>query len=147
MTIENNDFKCRECAFRLYLPIKRLNVATLGLYDDNRYPGRCILVYHEHIEFFEDLEDHELFEFIKDIQHASKVIKKAVNAKRINYAILGNAESHLHAHIIPRKPDKEPIPNQAPWAHPEKSSPLSQEKRSKIIESIGAIFEKQRSLI
>ena len=129
-------FECGTCSFKLWLPIKNLEVSTLGLYDDSRYPGRCLLVFNEHIENFEELDINLAACFIKDIQKAAKAIKRAIMADKINYAILGNAEPHLHVHLIPRKKEGDPIPNRSPWNHPEPCSKLPLNKRDFIIKEI-----------
>jgi diadenosine tetraphosphate (Ap4A) HIT family hydrolase len=65
-----------------------------------------------------------------------KVIKKAINGDRMNYAILGNTEPHLHFHLIPRKIDNEPIPNRSPWNHPDPLSQLPSNERIFIMKAI-----------
>ncbi|MEW5801992.1 MAG: HIT family protein [bacterium] len=134
--MDNITYECAICSFKLWLPIKRLKTTTLGLYDDARYPGRCILVFHEHKEDFAELDTESAFSFIKDAQEAAIAIKKATTAERINYAILGNAEPHLHMHLIPRKKKDDPVPNRSPWNHPEPSSKLSFDRRVSIMKSI-----------
>lgn len=129
-------YECKICSFRLWLPIKKLSVSTLGLYDDARYPGRCILVYHEHLEDFAELDIDSAARFIEDVQKAARAIKKATNADRMNYAILGNTEPHLHFHLIPRKIDNEPIPNRSPWNHPDPLSQLPSNERILIMKAI-----------
>lgn len=128
--------KCMVCGFELYIPVYYLKSTNLGLYDDNRFPGRCLLVYKSHVEHFDLLKPNETLDFVTDIQIASKALKIALNVERINVAILGNAESHLHAHLIPRVPNNEPIPNKAPWAHPDDVAKLYDEQRFDIINKI-----------
>jgi len=36
-------YRCATCGFELHHPIATLSVSALGLYDDARFPGRCIL--------------------------------------------------------------------------------------------------------
>jgi diadenosine tetraphosphate (Ap4A) HIT family hydrolase len=129
-------FECKMCSFKLWLPIIRLKTSTLGLYDDARYPGRCILVFHNHIEDFAELDNESALSFIKDAQKAAMAIRKTTMAERINYAILGNAEPHLHMHLIPRKKQDDPIPNRSPWNHPAPLSKLSFNKRISTMEMI-----------
>jgi diadenosine tetraphosphate (Ap4A) HIT family hydrolase len=118
------EFECEICGFKLFLPIIKLKVSYLGLYDDSRFPGRCLLVYQYHCEHFEELQGTELSDFVNDIQTCVSALKNALNINRVNFAVLGNVESHLHVHLIPRSKITDPIPTQAPWAHPEPSSKL-----------------------
>lgn len=134
--MSNAHFRCDTCGFELFIPLYQFKTSYLGLYDDRRFPGRCLLVYQKHLEHFELLSGADLSDFVLDIQFAVKAIKNALSVKRVNIAILGNAIPHLHAHLIPRDPQNDPVPNRAPWAHPEKSSKLSEEHRNEIIRKI-----------
>jgi len=131
-------YECSECGFRLFLPIARLSMSTLGLYDDARFPGRCLLVFHDHVEDLTELSTAAATGFLWDMRVAAAVIRQVTAADHINYAILGNAEPHLHAHLIPRNRKADPVPRQSPWSHPEPSRPLPETERDSIIHRIAA---------
>ena len=128
----NVQFCCPVCSFDLWLPLAKLEVSVLGLYDDARFPGRCILVLDGHAEDFSILDPQLACRFFRDCQVSAKAIKAAVNVKRVNVAILGNEVAHVHFHLIPRRPSDEPIPNRPPWEHPQPKSPLSEIRRLEI---------------
>jgi diadenosine tetraphosphate (Ap4A) HIT family hydrolase len=132
---ENSSFACT-CGFELWLPIARLEVTHLGFYDDARFPGRCLLVLDRHHEDFARLQPDLMVRFVRDAQTAGAAIQRAVGADRINYAILGNAEPHLHFHLIPRIFRNEPRPKQSPWDHPDPVSRLPIERRAEVIRRI-----------
>lgn len=111
-------FRCARCGFELWLPAAELPSTVLGLYDDARFPGRCLLVLREHHEDLATLAPDLAALFLQDAQVVGRVLKRVTGTDRINYAILGNAEPHLHFHLIPRYPD-DPVPHRAPWSHPE----------------------------
>lgn len=119
-----NRARCVACGFELWIPIADLRCSTLGLYNDARFPGRCLLSFNEHAETLEDLDRKQAQSWMLDLKVASAVIKGVTGAQRVNLAILGNAEPHLHAHLIPRIPNNDPIPTQSPWDHPLPSIPL-----------------------
>jgi diadenosine tetraphosphate (Ap4A) HIT family hydrolase len=129
-------FRCRDCGFELFLPIVKLRCSVLGLYDDGRYPGRSLLAYEEHAEDFASLEPDQLLSFSRDMQLAASAISAVVRADRMNYAILGNAAPHLHAHLIPRKRDGDPVPDRSPWNHPDAVYPLPQADKLRLIATI-----------
>lgn len=131
-------FECRSCAFRLFIPIARVGSSVLALYDDDRFPGRCLLAFEDHVEHFEDLEQDRARSFTEDIQRAARAIRTAVGADRINIAILGNAEPHLHAHLIPRKRLGDPVPTRSPWNHPAEKQRLSDVERASVVSAIAA---------
>jgi diadenosine tetraphosphate (Ap4A) HIT family hydrolase len=53
--------------------------------------------------------------FLLDVARLGDALLKVTGALRINYAILGNQEPALHAHVIPRYSDE---PEQLRAAHP-----------------------------
>lgn len=115
---------CDVCGFKLWLPISQLRRSYLGLYDDARFPGRCILAFSSHEEQLWDLDSESAAAFMEDARDAARAIARVTDCPRVNYAILGNTEPHLHWHLIPRFPDSEPLPARPPWEHPESASPL-----------------------
>lgn len=134
------DYKCEECNFELWNPIAspdftKLSCSWLSLYDDDRFPGRCILAYDRHEEDFAYMDLFDMTAFMSDAQKVGKAIQKVTGARRINYAILGNAVPHVHVHIIPRY-GSDPVPNKSPWNHPDKIRPLNDEEKHRIINSI-----------
>ena len=133
-------FRCDVCGFELFEPIAVLRVSTLGLYDDSRYPGRCLLALHRHEEDFAEMPRDLAVELLDDARAAARAIKAAVDADRINYAVLGNAEPHVHLHLIPRKWETDVVPGKAPWAHPQKASPLAPEQKSRIVAEIARLL-------
>lgn len=61
------------------------------------------------------MDEWLLSQFMLDAQKAIQAIKKATGVDRVNFAVLGNTESHVHAHLIPRYPNTEMFPNSSPW--------------------------------
>lgn len=106
---------CIHCGFTLFNPIKELSVSRLGLYNDTRFSGRCILSLNEHYDHFEDVTLNTQISFIQNINDAVHAMKNALHVERVNIAILGNTVAHVHAHLIPRYPTHETHPNKAPW--------------------------------
>lgn len=128
---------CGECDFRLHIPILRLRTSTLGLYNDARFPGRCLLVFHgAHVENLEDLDEETGQRYLADIRDASMAIRSVVPAPKVNIALLGNTLSHLHAHLIPRRPDAEPRPHRPIWEDPRPLITMPRDEATKIAQSI-----------
>ncbi|HVW69595.1 MAG TPA: hypothetical protein VHB68_11505 [Steroidobacteraceae bacterium] len=56
--------------------------------------------------------------FLLDMARLGDALLKVTGAARINYAIFGNVEPALHAHVIPRYPDEqEKLRTAQPWAY------------------------------
>ena len=60
----------------------------------------------------------ERAEFLLDMTRVGDALLKVTPALRINYAIFGNVEPALHAHVVPRYADEPPaLRTQHPWAY------------------------------
>ncbi|HEV7136246.1 MAG TPA: hypothetical protein VGN43_06400 [Steroidobacteraceae bacterium] len=68
---------------------------------------------------------HERTLFLQDLARLGDAVLKVTGAERINYAILGNLEPALHAHVIPRYADEpEKLRTAHPWAYDWEAAPL-----------------------
>src|SRR3954453_20852894 len=57
-------------------------------------------------------------QFLLDMSHLGDALVRTTAPLRVNYAIFGNLEPALHAHIVPRyRNEPEPLRTQHPWAH------------------------------
>ena len=60
----------------------------------------------------------ERIAFLSDMSRLGDALLKVTGAARINYAIFGNQEPALHAHVIPRYADEpEALRTAHPWAY------------------------------
>ncbi len=67
---------------------------------------------------------HERNAFLSDMSRLGDALLKVTGAVRINYAIFGNQEPALHAHVIPRYADEpEPLRTAQPWAYDWSAAP------------------------
>ena len=108
---------CQTCGFELWVPVKQFRDMSLGLYSDAAYPGRCILSLDDHYGHLHELPPHLAMRFIRTQQIVSQAIMEVTGCLRVNVAVLGNTESHVHAHLIPRFVD-ESAPHRTPWEQP-----------------------------
>jgi len=68
---------------------------------------------------------HERSAFLSDMARLGDALLKVTGALRINYAMFGNEEPALHAHVIPRYLDEpEPLRSLHPWAYDWKAAPV-----------------------
>ncbi len=116
----SEQWSCAACDFRLWIPVHApgLTTARVGLYDDGRFPGRCIVVLEEHHEHLDALPPEALAALWSDVARVGGAVRAVTGAVRVNYAVLGNAARHLHVHVIPRQPSAEELPTRPPWNDP-----------------------------
>ncbi len=77
-------------------------------------------------------------QFLLDMARLGDALLKVTNALRINYAILGNLEPALHAHVIPRYADEpEALRTAHPWAHDwERAAPFDRAGLAELSENL-----------
>jgi len=67
----------------------------------------------------------ERIAFLSDMSRLGDALLKVTGAARINYAIFGNQEPALHAHVIPRYGDEpEALRTAQPWAYDWSAAPV-----------------------
>jgi diadenosine tetraphosphate (Ap4A) HIT family hydrolase len=79
--------------------------------------GYCLLLPDPVVAHLNVLEERERTQFLADMARVGDAVLAATGALRVNYALFGNAEPALHAHVFPRRPDEPPgIRTAQPWA-------------------------------
>ncbi|MGA2399501.1 MAG: hypothetical protein ABSG30_15760 [Steroidobacteraceae bacterium] len=100
--------------------------------------GYCLLLPDPVVAHLNVLEDLERTQFLADMARVGDAVLAATGAVRINYALFGNVEPALHAHVFPRRADEAPgISTAQPWgldwqAAPPFSSALHGELQRRI---------------
>ncbi|HYL04347.1 MAG TPA: hypothetical protein VEU54_13115 [Steroidobacteraceae bacterium] len=70
------------------------------------------------------LGTRERIAFLTDMTRLGDALLKVTGATRINYAMFGNREPALHAHVIPRYADEpEALRGEQPWAYDWQAAP------------------------
>jgi len=64
--------------------------------------GYCLLLPDPVVHSLNDLPEHGRARFLLDMAHVGDAVTRVCKPLRLNYAMLGNQEQALHAHIIPR---------------------------------------------
>jgi diadenosine tetraphosphate (Ap4A) HIT family hydrolase len=64
-------------------------------------------------------------QFLLDMSRLGDALMRTTSPVRINYAIFGNLEPALHAHVIPRyRTEPESLRTQQPWAYDWNAAPV-----------------------
>jgi diadenosine tetraphosphate (Ap4A) HIT family hydrolase len=134
--INDSGTPCSVCGFELWIVVGCLTVTSVGLYDDGRFPGRLLVSLSPHYEHLEEVPEHLANSFIRDIQSAARTLRKVTGAERVNVAVLGNHDPHVHAHLVPRSPLREPVPDRSPWEDPRPRQRLEAADRTRLIHDL-----------
>ena len=100
--------------------ICKMDSGWLVLADMQYLRGYCILMADPVVSSINDLNIEKRAKFLQDMVIAGDALMKVTGAYRINYAIMGNSDPYLHAHIVPRYNDEpEEYLHDQPWAYPD----------------------------
>ena len=87
--------------------------------------GYCLLLPDPVVPHLNALGAPERDRFLADVGRLGDAVMAATGALRINYAIFGNLEPALHAHVHPRYGDEpEALRTGNPWAYDWTQAPL-----------------------
>lgn len=93
--------------------VKELKTGYVVLADYQYFYGYTIFLSKIHTnELYKLDEERDLF--LKEMSIVAESVIKAFKPKKLNYELLGNSDSHLHWHLIPRY-GTDPKPDQPIW--------------------------------
>jgi diadenosine tetraphosphate (Ap4A) HIT family hydrolase len=79
--------------------------------------GYCLLLPDPVVEHLNVLTGAQRARFLEDMALTGDAVQHCTGALRVNYAVFGNLEPALHAHIFPRRADEPDAMRTAqPWA-------------------------------
>lgn len=114
-----------------------MSVSSVGLYDDARFPGRSLVSLREHYDSITEVPTTILAAFAIDIQRVCVSVLKVAAADRVNVAILGNRDPHVHAHVIPRF-SEERDPYETIWQDSRPRRSLRDGRADELILALGS---------
>ena len=90
--------------------------AVMG--DPQVLRGYCLLLPDPVVPHLNELPPEAQSAFIADMARLGQAVLELTGAVRINYAIFGNVEPALHAHVLPRFADEpEAMRTANPWGY------------------------------
>lgn len=90
--------------------------------------GYCLLLPDPVVDHLNVLEGAERVRFLEDMALTGDAVLACTGALRVNYAVFGNVEPALHAHVFPRRADESAATRTAqPWALDWNAAPLYSE--------------------
>jgi diadenosine tetraphosphate (Ap4A) HIT family hydrolase len=110
---------------RLSRVVTRLYSGWVVLGERQFVRGYALLLPDPVVPSLNALGAQERTQFLMDMSRIGDALLKISGALRINYAILGNVDPALHAHVIPRYSTEPPQLRTAhPWAYDWSAAPL-----------------------
>ena len=123
--------------------IARLDSGWVVLGDPQVIAGYCLLLPDPVVPQLNALKGPARAAFLADMAHVGDVLLGHLRGVRVNYAIFGNVDPALHAHVFPRRSD-EPAEERTrqPWAFDWQSAPaFSAERHAGLVEALRGAFE------
>jgi diadenosine tetraphosphate (Ap4A) HIT family hydrolase len=98
--------------------IARLPSGWAVMGDPQVLPGYCLLLPDPVVPHLNALPPQGQAAFLADLARLGQAVLEVTGALRINYALFGNLEPALHAHVHPRFADEpEALRTAHPWAY------------------------------
>lgn len=86
--------------------------------------GYCVLLPDPVVPHLNEMTAEHRTHFLADMAKLGDAVMATTDAVRINYAIFGNLEPALHAHVIPRfESEAEEMRTQTPWSYDWSAAP------------------------
>jgi len=82
--------------------VAKLSHSRVYLNNEQEYPGRCYVVLDSHKTELFQLDEEELAGYMSNVAQVAKAIQAAFQPDKINYAVYGDIDSHVHFHIVPK---------------------------------------------
>jgi len=97
--------------------IARLGAGWAVMGDPQVIEGYCLLLPDPVVPHLNALTEAGQAAFLADMARLGQAVLELSGALRINYAMFGNLEPALHAHVFPRHPEEpEALRTAHPWA-------------------------------
>jgi diadenosine tetraphosphate (Ap4A) HIT family hydrolase len=82
--------------------------------DHQWHQGYAVVALKEHVREPYDLTPDVQREHFREVMRAAEAIHKTFQPVKMNFSCYGNAEPHVHWHLVPRYAD-DPHPRKDPW--------------------------------
>ena len=109
--------------------------------------GYCILLADPVVHSLNDLNRIQRAEYLCDMALVGDALIEATGAYRVNYAIAGNSDPYLHAHIVPRyMTEPESMRKGLPWSYPKSiidENPFDYERDQGLIQQLNQSIKKR----
>jgi diadenosine tetraphosphate (Ap4A) HIT family hydrolase len=127
--------------------ICRMSSGWAVLCDVQFLRGYTILLADPIVASINDLDHQQRSIYLNDMALIGDALLEVTDAYRINYAVLGNTDPCLHAHIVPRyMTEPEEFRKLPPWSYPKEvvdGVPFDYERDRELIQQIAKAIQKR----
>ncbi|MDO8611060.1 MAG: HIT family protein [bacterium] len=95
--------------------VKEMKSGYVVLCDFQYFHGYTIFLSKIHTNELHKLGKKQSELFLKEMAIVAEAVINTFKPKKLNYELLGNSDSHIHWHLIPRY-GNDPCPDTAIWA-------------------------------
>lgn len=95
--------------------VTELETGYVVVGDYQFFHGYTLFLCKQHVCELHELDPEFRRKYLHEMSVVSEAVFRAFKPKKLNYALLGNLDPHLHWHIIPRHAD-DPEPNKPAWS-------------------------------
>jgi ATP adenylyltransferase len=95
-------FYCTDAHQDYMKEICRLSASTVYLNNEQEYRGRCVVALNEHHTELFHLPAPLRAAYMDDVAAVAQAVQRAFAAEKINYAVYGDIDSHVHFHVVPK---------------------------------------------
>lgn len=85
--------------------VAELDESFVYLGNEQEYLGRCSVVLKAHKTELFQLGEQELSRYMRDVARVAQAVNAAFVPDKINYAVYGDIDSHIHFHVVPKRKD------------------------------------------
>ena len=106
-------------------------------------PGYTIVIWRgdRHVTELFELSPDELSAYVAEVALVAQALAERYRPAKINYQVLGNAEPHVHTHIVPRYVDDRAP--EMPLPPPEDATPIPDERLHTEVTELAAIIRRR----
>jgi diadenosine tetraphosphate (Ap4A) HIT family hydrolase len=124
--------------------VARLDSGWVAMGDPQVIEGYCLLLPDPVVPHLNALEPAPRRRFLDDMGRVGDAVLAATGGLRANYAMFGNVEPALHAHVFPRRADEPAaLATAHPWAWDWNAAPaFSRERHGTLLARIRAALER-----
>jgi len=82
--------------------VAELDESIVYLGNEQEYVGRCSVVLKRHKTELFQLDEEERNRYMRDVARVAQALHAAFAPDKINYAVYGDIDSHIHFHVVPK---------------------------------------------